>query len=143
MKRLWVDSLAVAVLAAGALLPTSQALAQIRIGLTLSTTGPAAAIGLPSKNVALMWPKEIAGQKIETFILDDGSTSNGAVLNAKKLTSEDNVDVIVGPNTTPNALAVTDIAFETKTPMVTLAASGQHRAANGREEALGLQDAPK
>ena len=105
------------------LLPAG-ALAQIRIGLSLSTTGPAASIGLPSKNVALMWPKEIAGQKVEIFILDDASTSTGAVLNARKLTSEDNVDVIVGPNTTPNALAMTDVAFEAKTPMVALAASG-------------------
>jgi branched-chain amino acid transport system substrate-binding protein len=124
MKKPLLDSVAVAGLVLGMLLPAGQAFAQIKIGLTLSTTGPAAAIGLPSKNVAMMWPKEIAGQKIETFILDDGSTSNGAVLNAKKLTSEDNVDVIVGPNTTPNALAITDIAFEAKTPMITLAASG-------------------
>jgi branched-chain amino acid transport system substrate-binding protein len=71
-----------------------------------------------------MWPKEIAGQKIETFILDDASTSTGAVLNARKLVSEDNVDVIVGPNTTPNALAMSDVAFESKTPMIALAASG-------------------
>ena len=98
--------------------------AQIRIGFTLSTTGPAASIGLPSKNVALMWPKEIAGQKIELIILDDNSNTTGAVLNAKKLTAEDNVDVIVGPNTTPNALALIDIVSEAKTPMITLAASG-------------------
>ena len=115
---------AVAVAFLCAVLVPAAACAQIRIGLTLSTTGPAASIGLPSKNVALMWPKEIAGQKIETFILDDASTSTGAVLNARKLISEDNVDVIVGPNTTPNALAITDVAFESKTPVVALAASG-------------------
>jgi branched-chain amino acid transport system substrate-binding protein len=103
---------------------SASAWAQIRIGFTLSTTGPAASIGLPSKNVALMWPKEIAGQKIELIILDDNSNTTGAVLNAKKLTAEDNVDVIVGPNTTPNALALIDIVSEAKTPMITLAASG-------------------
>jgi branched-chain amino acid transport system substrate-binding protein len=102
----------------------SPAVAQIRIGLTLSTTGPAAAIGLPSKNVAMMWPKEIAGQKIETIILDDASTPAGAVLNTRKLISEDNVDVIVGPNTTPNAIAMTDVVSDSKTPMLALAASG-------------------
>jgi branched-chain amino acid transport system substrate-binding protein len=98
-------------------------LAQIRVGVTLSTTGPAASIGAPSKNVLQMWPNEIAGQKIEYTILDDGSNPTGAVLNARKLTSEDKVDVIIGSNTTPNALAMIDVAAEAKTPMIALAAS--------------------
>ncbi len=97
--------------------------AQIKIGMTLSTTGPAASIGAPSKNVALMWPKEIAGQKIEYFILDDGSNPTGAVVNARKLTSEDGVDVLIGSNTTPNAIAMVDVAAESLTPMIALAAS--------------------
>ena len=97
--------------------------AQIKIGVELSTTGPAASIGLPSKNVAAMWPREIAGKTIEYFILDDGSNPTGAVLNARKLTSEDKVDVLIGPNTTPNALAMIDVAAESQTPMLALAAS--------------------
>jgi branched-chain amino acid transport system substrate-binding protein len=111
--------------AAATLLVTTAfcAQAQIRIGMTLSTTGPAASIGAPSKNVVQMWPKEIAGQKIEYVILDDASNPTGAVLNARKLTSEDKVDVIVGSNTTPNALAMIDVAAEAQTPMVALAAS--------------------
>ena len=97
--------------------------AQIKVGVDLSTTGPAASIGLPSKNVSALWPKEIAGKKIEYIILDDGSNPTGAVLNMRKLTSEDKVDVLLGPNTTPNALAVIDVAAESGTPMLALAAS--------------------
>ena len=97
--------------------------AQIRIGVDLSTTGPAASIGLPSKNVSAMWPKEIAGKTIEYIVLDDASTPNGAVLNARKLTSEDHVDAIIGPNTTPNAMAMLDVIAEAQTPMLALAAS--------------------
>ena len=97
--------------------------AQIRIGVDLATTGPAASIGIPSKNVVQMWPREIAGQKIEYIILDDGSTPTGAVLNARKLTSEDKIDALVGPNTTPAAIAVLDVLAESKTPMIALAAS--------------------
>jgi len=97
--------------------------AQIKVGVELSTTGPAASIGLPSKNVAAMWPREIAGKTIEYIVLDDGSNPTGAVLNARKLTSEDKVDVIIGPNTTPNALAMVDVAAEAQTPMLALAAS--------------------
>lgn len=97
--------------------------AQIRIGVTLSTTGPAASIGAPSKNVLEMWPHEIAGQKIEYIILDDGSNPTGAVLNTRKLITEDKVDVVIGSNTTPNALAMIDVVAEGKTPMIALAAS--------------------
>ena len=101
----------------------SSATAQIKIGVNISTTGPAAAIGAPSKNAMLLWPKEIAGKKVEYIILDDASDPTNAVRNARKLTSEEKVDVIVGPNTTPNALAMIDVAAESETPMITLAAS--------------------
>jgi len=101
----------------------SPAPAQIKIGVDLSTTGPAASIGIPSKNVISTWPKEIDGKSIEYIILDDATTPSAAVLNARKLTSEDHVDVVVGPNITPNALAMLDVAAEAKTPMIALAAS--------------------
>lgn len=101
----------------------SSATAQIKIGVNISTTGPAAAIGAPSKNAMLLWPKEIAGKKVEYIILDDASDPTNAVRNARKLTSEEKVDIIVGPNTTPNALAMIDVAAESETPMITLAAS--------------------
>lgn len=101
----------------------ASASAQIRIGVTISTTGPAAAIGAPSKNAMLLWPKEIAGQKVEYVILDDASDPSNAVRNARKLTAEEKVDVIVGPNTTPNALALLDVVSEAETPLITLAAS--------------------
>ena len=97
--------------------------AQIKVGVDLSTTGPAASIGLPSKNVAALWPREIAGKKIEYIILDDGSNPAGAVLNARKLITEDKVDVIIGPNITPSALSMVDVVAEAQTPMLALAAS--------------------
>ncbi|NMM26906.1 MAG: ABC transporter substrate-binding protein [Glaciimonas sp.] len=99
------------------------AYAQIKVGVTISTTGPAAAIGIPSKNAMLLWPKEIAGQKVQYVILDDGSDPTNAVRNARKLSAEEKVDVIVGSNTTPNALAMLAVAAESETPMITLAAS--------------------
>ncbi|WP_394781081.1 ABC transporter substrate-binding protein [Undibacterium sp.] len=99
------------------------ALAQVKIGVDLSTTGPAASIGASSKNAVLMWPKEIAGIKVEYILLDDASDPGNAVRNARKLISEEKVDVLVGPNTTPSALALLDVVAETSTPMVALAAS--------------------
>lgn len=117
---LWLSHL---VFAAVAVVPMAPAFAQIRIGVILSSTGPAAAIGAPSRNAILMWPKEIAGQKVDVILLDDGSDPTNAVRNARKLTTEEKVDVVVGPNTTPNALAMLDVMAETHTPMVALAAS--------------------
>lgn len=117
--RIWATCLvAITCLTAGL-----SAEAQIRIGVDLATTGPAASIGIPSKNVVSMWPKEIGGKKIEYVVLDDGSTPTGAVLNGRKLTSEEKVDVIVGPNTTPAAIAMLDVLAEAQTPMIALAAS--------------------
>jgi branched-chain amino acid transport system substrate-binding protein len=97
--------------------------AQIKIGVDISTTGPAAAIGASSKNTVLLWPKEIAGLKVEYVILDDASDPTNAVRNVRKMTTEDHVDAIVGPNTTPNALALLDVVSEATTPLITLAAS--------------------
>ena len=105
------------------LLHVTAAHAQIRIGVDLSTTGPAAAIGASSRNAILLWPKQIGGQAIEYVFLDDGSDPGNAVRNARKLISEDKVDLIVGPNTSPAALAMIDAVAEGQTPMIALAAS--------------------
>ncbi|BAN22378.1 ABC transporter substrate-binding protein [Caballeronia insecticola] len=102
---------------------TAGAQAQLKVGIDLSSTGPAAAIGITSKNAMLMWPKTIAGQNAEYIILDDGSDPGAAVRNIRKLITEDKVDVIVGPNITPAALAALDPVAEYKTPMITLIGS--------------------
>lgn len=97
--------------------------ADIKIGATVSATGPAASLGIPYRNTLGLLPKEVAGQKIDWIILDDGSDPTNAVKNARKLTSEDNVDIILGANTSPIALALVDVASETKTPFIAMASS--------------------
>ena len=97
--------------------------AQIKVGVTVSATGPAASLGIPEKNTFALMPKEIAGQKIEYVILDDASDTTTAVKNARKLTSEDKVDVLIGSTVTPNSLAMIDVAVESETPMISMAAS--------------------
>jgi branched-chain amino acid transport system substrate-binding protein len=109
--------------ALGAFLLVSAAHADLKVGIDLSTTGPAAAIGITSKNAILMWPKTIAGQNAQTIVLDDGSDPGAAVRNIHKLVNEDHVDVIVGPNITPAALAALDPVAESQTPMITLIGS--------------------
>src|SRR5262245_46278385 len=86
------------------------ALADIKIGVTVSATGPAASLGIPYRNTLTMLPKEIAGEKVEVVILDDASDPTNAVKNARRLTTEDNVDILLGANTSPIALALVDVA---------------------------------
>jgi len=97
----------------------------IKVGIDLSTTGPAAAIGISSKNAMLMWPATLAGHPAQYVFLDDSSDPGAAVRNIRKFVSEDKVDVIVGPNTTPSAMAALDAAAETGTPMITLIGTSQ------------------
>lgn len=98
-------------------------LADVKIGVTVSATGPAASLGIPEKNTVALLPKEIAGQKVEYIVLDDATDSTQAVKNARKLTSEDHVDALVGSTVVPNSLAMIDIASETHTPMISMAAA--------------------
>ncbi|KRB83898.1 ABC transporter substrate-binding protein [Noviherbaspirillum sp. Root189] len=97
--------------------------AEVNIGVTLSTTGPAASLGIPERNAVALLPKEIGGQKINYLVLDDASDSTNAVKNARKLTAESRVDLLVGSSTSPNALAMIDVASESMTPMIAVAAS--------------------
>ena len=99
------------------------ALAQIKVGISVSTTGPAASLGVPEKNSVAFLPTEIGGQKVEYIVLDDGADSTRAVANARKLIDESNVDLLIGSSTTPASLAMVDVAGEKKVPLIALAAS--------------------
>lgn len=99
--------------------------AQIKVGVTLSLTGPAASLGIPERDTIALMPKEIAGQKIAYIVLDDASDTTTSVKNAKKLVSEENVDVILGPSLTPTTLAILDIIAEGRTPTISLASSAR------------------
>lgn len=101
----------------------SAAFAQVKIGVTLSTTGPAASLGIPEKNTIALLPKEIGGKTVQYIVLDDASDTGKAVQNTRKLIDEDHVDAIIGSTVTPNSLAMLDPVSEGKTPMISLAAS--------------------
>ncbi|MBK6677237.1 MAG: ABC transporter substrate-binding protein [Rhodocyclaceae bacterium] len=99
--------------------------ADINVGVTLSATGPAASLGIPEKNTFALMPTSIGGQRINYIVLDDASDTTTAVKNARKLLSEDKVDVLVGSTITPNSLAMIDVAAEAETPMISMAASAR------------------
>ena len=94
------------------------ATAQVRVGLMVSATGPTTAIGIPQKNTGELLPRKIGDASIEYIQLDDGGDTTRAVQNVRKLISEDHVDALIGPSTTPNALAILDIIAENKVPLL-------------------------
>jgi branched-chain amino acid transport system substrate-binding protein len=104
----------------------SAAIAQdIKVGVNVSATGPAASLGIPERNTFPLMPQTIGGKKVQFIVLDDASDTTTAVKNARKLITEDKVDVIVGSTITPNSLAMIDVAAENETPMISMAASSR------------------
>jgi branched-chain amino acid transport system substrate-binding protein len=120
MKKLRTYSLL-----AAALLCAGLAQAQIKVGVTVSATGPAASLGIPEKNTFTLMPKTIAGKSVEYIVLDDASDTTTAVKNTRKLIAEDKVDVVIGSTITPNSLAMIDVVAEAETPMIAMAASAR------------------
>ncbi|HEY1610398.1 MAG TPA: ABC transporter substrate-binding protein [Paraburkholderia sp.] len=101
------------------------ALAQVKIGLVLSLTGPAASLGMPARDTAAMLPTEISGQQVQYIVLDDASDTTQAVKDTKKLIDEDHVDAIIGSSITPNSLAMLDVIARGQTPAISLASSAK------------------
>ena len=110
---------------AAATLVATLAQADITVGVTVSATGPAASLGIPEKNTIALMPKTIGGQKVNYILLDDASDTTAATANARKFITEHKVDIILGSTTTPNSLAMIDVASEAQTPMISMAASAR------------------
>jgi len=96
--------------------------ADINVGVLVCATGPAASLGIPEKNTIALLPTTIAGEKVNYIVLDDASDPTTAVKNAHKLVSENKVDILMGSSITPNSLAMIDVAAESETPMISMAA---------------------
>jgi branched-chain amino acid transport system substrate-binding protein len=111
-------------IAAALALSGSSALAQsseITIGITLSSTGPAAALGVPERNALDFVPKEIAGVPLKLIVLDDGGDPTAATTNARRFVTESHADIIMGSSVVPSSLAVSSVANEAGVPHVSLA----------------------
>jgi branched-chain amino acid transport system substrate-binding protein len=98
--------------------------ADINIGVSLPLTGPASGLGIPMKNYFTLWPQTIAGEKINLIILDDATDPTNGAKNAKRFTTEDKVDLIMGSAATPVAIAMADIAAESGTVQLAFSPAG-------------------
>jgi branched-chain amino acid transport system substrate-binding protein len=93
----------------------SAAMADINIGVSLALTGPGSGLGIPMQNQLKLFPKTIAGEKVNLIVLDDATDPGKGSANARRFVTEDKVDVIFGSCITAVAAAMTDIASEAGT----------------------------
>lgn len=121
-KRVAAVAVVLAVLGA-----PSIALAQIKIGSSLSVTGPASFLGDPEKKTLEMYVDEINkkggidGQKVELIVYDDGGNPNAARTFATRLVEEDKVAAVVGGTTTGTTMAMIPVFEEAQIPFISLA----------------------
>ena len=94
---------------------------EITIGISISTTGPAAALGVPERNALEFVPKEIGGVPLKLIVLDDGGDPTNATTNARRFVTESKADVIIGSSTTPPTIAISNVANEVGIPHISLA----------------------
>ena len=96
----------------------------IRIGITGTFTGPTAALGIPYRQAAELFPTKVGDRTVKWIVLDDGGDPGNAVKNARRLIDEDKVDAILGSTSPPSAMAIIDVATESRTPQIALAPIG-------------------
>jgi branched-chain amino acid transport system substrate-binding protein len=68
-------------------------------------------------------PTEIAGEKLVYIALDDESDPTKGAQNARRLVIQDGVDVLIGSSLTPVTMPMLDVAKESRTPIISLAAA--------------------
>ena len=99
----------------------------IKIGAFLSTSGPAAFLGDPEKKVLELYVDKINaagginGRPLELIVYDDGGRADKALSFAKRLLSNDRVDVIVGGSTTATTMASVKLIDRAGVPFISLA----------------------
>ena len=116
-KRL-IATAALAAFGTIASLAGNPAFAQVKIGVVTSSTGPVSLVGIPQKNTVPLLPTKIGDLKVEYISLDDASDPTKSVTEIKKLISEYNVDAIIGPSGSPNAMGVISFVAEAGVPML-------------------------
>ncbi len=105
----------------------SPAFADIKIGVSVSETGPASSLGDPEAKTISMLVDEInaaggvLGQKIKLFLYDDGGDPNKARTFATRLVEDDEVVAIIGGSTTGATMSIIPVVETAKIPFISLA----------------------
>jgi branched-chain amino acid transport system substrate-binding protein len=123
MKTMLKTSALATIIAFGA----GAALAEIRIGATVSETGPASFLGDPAARTLRMLVDEInaaggvLGQPIRLIMYDDAGDPNRARTFASRLIEDDEVVAVIGGSTTGTSMAIIPVFEEEEIPFISLA----------------------
>jgi branched-chain amino acid transport system substrate-binding protein len=112
--------LTLTVLSAGLIAVAPVARAELTVGVSLPMTGPASGLGIPMSNGVKLWPATVGGEKLRVVLLDDATDPTKGVQNARRLVSDEKVDVLLGSGATPVAVAMAEVASDTRTPQLAL-----------------------
>jgi len=115
--RFVARSLVASLLGAGAIAHA----ADIKVGVILPLSGPVAAQGLSTVEgikAGVQYQDSVNGHQLKIIQLDDASNPSLTTRNARKLISQDNVDVLIGTSSVPGAMALATVSREEKTPLV-------------------------
>jgi len=121
MKKAYLSAAALAVVLALQSSPVKAQTNEINIGISIITTGPSAALGIPERNALEFVPKEIAGVPLKLIVLDDAGDPTTATTNARRFVTEQKADIIMGSSNTPATIAVSNVANEAGIPHIGLA----------------------
>ncbi len=96
------------------------AAADINVGVIVSATGSTAALGIPMKNALIFMPKDIDGEPVNLIFGDDASDPATATNLARRMVTQDKVDVIIGSSMTGAAIAIAGVANENSVPQLAM-----------------------
>ncbi|WP_397474778.1 ABC transporter substrate-binding protein [Pusillimonas sp.] len=95
--------------------------ADIKVGVILPLSGPVAAQGLSTVDgikAGVQYQDTVNGHQLKIIQLDDASNPSMTTRNARKLISQDKVDVLIGTSSVPGAMALATVSREEQTPLV-------------------------
>ncbi|HWL58338.1 MAG TPA: ABC transporter substrate-binding protein [Paracoccus sp. (in: a-proteobacteria)] len=124
MKKILTTTVPAALIALGL---GATAHAEIRIGASVSATGPAAFLGDPEAKTLEMLVEElnakggINGEEVKLVLYDDGGDANKARTFATRLIEDDEVHAIIGGTTTGPSMSILSVAEDAEVPFISLA----------------------
>lgn len=123
---------------------SSQETKPIRIGASLSLTGSYERTGKNMQQGYELWRDHVnargglLGRPVELIIYDDQSEPETAARLYEKLITEDKVDLLLGPYSTPVSLSATNVTERHQFPILVAGASGAQIWGRGYKYVFGL-----
>lgn len=96
----------------------------LKVGAILALSGPGSNYGVPAERALRqglegLGPQGLAGHPVKLVVYDTEGNSTKAVQLFRRLADSDEVDVIVGPSTSGESLAILPVANQLKVPNIT------------------------